>query len=150
MPKSTQRCITAVFLVKIIFIIFLQKNKELALQKLKKENEQKYEIRNMNDSVVELSEGVRKATINKDNVKPVPYLPDDFLVYEIPETNSYTPTAPVARYLMDNICLLNLLFSFSIHSSCSILVPLQFLESTGVRNRPNTTLTIAVPSIVHL
>lgn len=40
---------------------------------------------------MDFAEGVRQIAIDKDVVKPVQYLPDDFLVYEIPESKISEP-----------------------------------------------------------
>lgn len=68
-------------------------------QKRKEEEEQRklMEIRqqSVNASVVE---GTRtnNTYLKESSIKQVPYLPDDFLVYELPESKASTPSNPVA------------------------------------------------------
>lgn len=64
-----------------------RKKEEQLLQRQTHEEEKCEKIHN-----TENTGGILKNTITKDVVKPVPYLPDDFLVYEIPETRS--PVSP--------------------------------------------------------
>ncbi|KAK7574148.1 hypothetical protein V9T40_011339 [Parthenolecanium corni] len=76
------------------FIQEKKREKEILEKRRKEEEERQTRLNEAKNFKVELSEGILKNTVSKEVVKPVPYLPDDFLVYEIPETKS--STSPVS------------------------------------------------------
>lgn len=75
----------------------MQKREKEILEKRRKEEERQAKLNETKNYQVELSEGILKNTVSKDLVKPVPYLPDDFLVYEIPETKPITSPVSISR-----------------------------------------------------
>lgn len=70
----------------------------MSLEKLKENDDAKSETNNLDSTVIELSEGIRKNLIVKNIVKPAPHLPDNFLVYQTPEDKNKATTNNATRY----------------------------------------------------
>lgn len=77
----------------------LQEAEKLFLEQRKKEEEEKCRKFDVEKNITqEVSEGIRGNNTNTESVKPVPYLPDDFLVYELPENKTYGAPASFSGY----------------------------------------------------
>lgn len=74
----------------------LQKEKDM-LEKKREEEDRRAMQNEPQNHKVELSEGILKNTVSKEIITPVPFLPDDFLVYEIPETKPNPSPVSICR-----------------------------------------------------
>lgn len=96
-PFGSERFSFSAFNIYLNIIFFQKREKEILEKRRKEEEERQTRLNEAKNFKVELSEGILKNTVSKEVVKPVPYLPDDFLVYEIPETKSSTSPVSISR-----------------------------------------------------